>query len=58
MASDVLQLSLLEDDGSWPDEKNLPVPTPLGNIGLEYNEKAVLIQFDTRDVDLGKFQFF
>lgn len=58
MALDVLQLSLLGDDGSWPDEKSLPVPTSLGNIVLEQNEKAVLIQFDTQDVDMSQFQFF
>lgn len=58
MALDVLQLSLLRDDGSWPDEKSLPVPTPLENVELGQHEKAVWISFETQDVDMSKFQFF
>lgn len=58
MALDVLQLSLIKDDGSWPSKKYLPKYTPLEQIKLKQYEKAVLIQFDTQDVDLSKFQFF
>lgn len=58
MALDVLQLSLLRDDGSWPNEKTLPVPTPLENMELGQHEKAVWISFETQDVDMSKFQFF
>lgn len=58
MALDVLQLSLIGDDGSWPSQESLPKSTPLGQIKLGQCEKAVLISFDTENVDLSKFQFF
>lgn len=58
MALEVLQLSLINDDGSWPSEKCLPKYTPLEQIKLKQYEKAFLIQFDTQDVDFSKFHFF
>lgn len=58
MALEVLQLSLMEDDGSWVSEEDLSNPTPLEQIKLEQYERAVLIKFDTETVDLSKFQFF
>lgn len=58
MALEVLQLSLIRDDGSWPAQESLPKPTPLEQIKLEQYEKAILIKFDTENVDLSKFQFF
>lgn len=58
MALDVLQLSLIRADHSWPSEKSLPKPTPLEQIELGQYERAVLIKFDTQDVDLKKFKLF
>lgn len=58
MALEVLQLSLMEDDGSWVSKEDLPEPTPLEKIKLEQYERAVLIEFDTETVELSKFQFF
>ena len=58
MALDVLQLSLINDDGTWPAEDQLPKYTPLEQIKLKPYEKAVLIQFNTEDVDLNEFQSF
>lgn len=58
MAMEVLQLSLIGDDGKWPSQESLPKPTPLEQIKLGQREKAILIRFDTETVDLSKFQFF
>lgn len=58
MASEVLQLSLIGDDGRWPAQEALPKPTPLEKLRLDQGEKAVLIKFDTDKVDLSKFKFF
>ena len=58
MALEVLQLSLIGDDGHWPPQAALPKPTPLEKIRLDQDEKAVLIEFDTDEVDLSKFEFF
>ncbi|MBM6974971.1 hypothetical protein [Intestinimonas butyriciproducens] len=58
MALEVLQLSLIENDGSWPSQGNLPKATPLEQIKLGQHERAVLIRFETEDVDLSKFHFF
>ena len=58
MALDVLQLLLIGDDGHWPTREELPNPTPLEKIRFGPCEKAVLIQFDTDQVDLSQFKFF
>lgn len=58
MALDVLQLSLIGDDGRWPARSALPPHTPIEKIRLHQCEKAVLIKFDTDEVDLSKFRFF
>ncbi len=58
MALEVLQLSLIGDDGRWPAREKLPKPTSLEKIRLDQCEKAVLIKFDTDRVDLSKFKFF
>lgn len=58
MALDVLQLLLIGDDGHWSTQEELPKPTPLEEIRLGPCEKAVLIQFDTDQVDLSNFKFF
>lgn len=58
MALEVLQLVLIKDDGSWPSENSLPIPTPLNKIKLKPNEKAVLIRYDTQDIDINEFHFF
>lgn len=53
MALDVLQLSLIDKDLN-----NLPKPTPLNKIKLNKNEKAVLIKYNTDDIDLSKFKIY
>lgn len=53
MALEVLQLCLIETE-----EENLPVSTPVEKIPLGENEKAILIQYDTQNIDMSKFQFF
>lgn len=58
MALEVLQLCLVKDDGSWPAKDSLPFPTPLDRIKLRENEKAVLIRYNTQDVDMSKFKWF
>lgn len=52
MALDVLQLCLYEIE-----ENCLPTPTPLEKIKSGKNEKVVLIQYETENVDVSKFQF-
>lgn len=53
MALDVLQLCTIKR----PNE-TLPPATPYRNIPLNVGERAVLITYDTKDVDLKKFTFF
>lgn len=53
MAADVLQLCTIRKS---PEE--LPASTPLKQIKLLKNEKAVFIEYDTQEVDLSKFTFF
>lgn len=58
MALEVLQLVLVNNDGKPIAENNLPNHTPLEQIKLEENEKAFLIEYDTKDIDISKFQFY
>ena len=58
MALEALQLTLIRKDGTWPSEGELPTATQWENIALQKNETAVMIQFDTEQVDLSQFQFF
>lgn len=58
MASEVLQLVLIKDNGAWPEMDSLPVSTPLDQIELGQNEKAILIKYKTQDINMKNFQFF
>ena len=58
MALEALQLTLIQTDGTWPSECELPTATQWDHIPLHKNEKAVMIEFDTECVDLSQFQFF
>lgn len=58
MALEVLQLSLIGDDGHWLARTALPRHTPIEEIRLHQCEKAVLVKIDTNEVDLSKFKFF
>ena len=50
---EVLGLMLFDDDNrDWIPKEELPKFTPLEEIKLNKNEKAVLIDFDTNSVDL------
>lgn len=53
MALDVLQLCLVDKV-----QEHLPIPTPLDNIKLSDNERAVLIRYNKQDIDMSKIQFF
>lgn len=58
MALEVLQLTLIREDGTWPQKTELPTAAKLENIKLNKNEKVVMITFDTESVDVSRFQFF
>lgn len=56
MATDVLQLCLIDDNGNWIPASNLPPASSLDSIIVNENQKAVLISFDTDKVDMKKFK--
>ena len=58
MALEVLQLSLINDDGSSLIPDKSPIPTPLERIELGESEKVFLIKYRTQDIDIRNFQFF
>ncbi|PNH20848.1 hypothetical protein B6K86_01945 [Lachnospiraceae bacterium] len=53
MALDVLQLTLIDEDPT-----SYPQASPLEKISLKEHEKAILIQYDTKQIDSSKFKFF
>lgn len=53
MARDVLQLCLIETE-----KECFPEATSLEKIECGKNEEAVLIQYETEDIDISKFQLF
>lgn len=52
MALEVLQLALINDDGSGFVSNNLPISKPSEQIKAGENEKVVLIKFNTQDIEM------